>query len=148
MLFAARNLIFSPLAQTHDVFCRRFENVCFCHHEYIVKNNNVFDSGMFSCAPEVHISLCFTMHFHDFVNALVKIVMCKFECLCVCFHFSIYYDFKHVRRTNVSMNTFHDGMMCRSLQWSGSFVMICKYALMVTHLCFTRHYCLFTRLTF
>ena len=49
----------------------------FCHQEDIVKNNEVSDFGMFSRAPEVHNSLCLTLHFHDFVNALVKIVMCK-----------------------------------------------------------------------
>ena len=50
------------------------------HREEIVKISNVFDLGMFSCAPE---TLCSTVHFHDFVNALVKIVMWKFECMCV-----------------------------------------------------------------
>ena len=64
-------------------------NMCaFCHQEYNVKNNNVLELGMFSCAAEVHNSLCFTMHFHDFVNALVKVVMCKLECLCA---FSLQY---------------------------------------------------------
>ena len=54
----------------------------FGHQDYVVKSNNVFDLGMFSCAPEVHKSLCFTMRFHDFVNALEQIVMCKLECVC------------------------------------------------------------------
>ena len=44
------------------------------HPEYIVKSSYVFDLGMFSCASGM---LCFTLHFHDFVNALVKIVMWK-----------------------------------------------------------------------
>ena len=35
---------------------------------------------MFSRAPE---TLCFTVHVHDFVNARVKIVMWKFECIYV-----------------------------------------------------------------
>ena len=52
----------------------------FRRREYIVKNMNVFVLGIFSCAQE---TLCFTMHFYDVVNALVKMVMWKLECLCV-----------------------------------------------------------------
>ena len=33
----------------------------------------------FTCAQEM---LCFTMHFHDTVNALAKMVMWKLACLC------------------------------------------------------------------
>ena len=55
--------------------------VCvFRHREFISKSSNVFDLGMFSRTPEM---LCFTMQFHDFVNALVKKMMWKLECLCV-----------------------------------------------------------------
>ena len=52
----------------------------FRHREYILKNGNVFDLDMFSCAPEM---VSFTMHFNDFLNALVKTVMWKLECSCV-----------------------------------------------------------------
>ena len=69
--------------QTHDVFCGRFGTLCFRHHEDVAKKYNVFYLGMFSCAPKVHKSLCFTMRFHEFVNAFVNIVMFKLECLCV-----------------------------------------------------------------
>ena len=55
------------------------EMCAFCHHEYVAKNNHVFDLGLFSCAPGVYKSLCFTMCFHDFVNALVKLVLCISE---------------------------------------------------------------------
>ena len=59
--------------------------VCvFRHREQIVKNSNVFDLCMFSYAPEM---LRFSVYLHDFVNALVKIVMWKLECLCVFFLF-------------------------------------------------------------
>ena len=52
----------------------------FRYREYIVTNGNVFDLDMKICAPEM---LSFTMHFHDFLNALVKIVMWKLKCSCV-----------------------------------------------------------------
>ena len=71
--------ILTARKKKHDGFARRFENSRFCNHEYVAKNNHVFDFGMFSCAPEVHKSLCFTMHVHDFVNALVKLVLCNLE---------------------------------------------------------------------
>ena len=58
---------------------RRFRNLCFLLPEYVEKNNHVFDVGMSSCAPGVHKSLCFTMHFHEFVKALVKVVLCNLE---------------------------------------------------------------------
>ena len=69
----------------------------------------------------------FTMHFHDFVSALVNVVMCKLEYLCV---FSFQYNaLKRFRLTNVSIKTLHDGAMFCILQWSVFDVMICKYSI-------------------
>ena len=47
----------------------------------------------------------------------------------MCFHFSIYNDLKHFRLTHASIKIFHDGTMYCILQWSGSFVIICKYSI-------------------
>ena len=58
--------------QKHGVVCRRCESLCFRYREYIAKNSNVFDVGTFSCAPEM---LRFTLHSHEFINAVVTIVM-------------------------------------------------------------------------
>ena len=63
------------------VFSAGVLKVCvFRHREQIVKNSNVFDLRMFSYAPEM---LRFSVHLHDVVNALAKIVMWKLQCLCV-----------------------------------------------------------------
>ena len=48
----------STVRQKNNIYAGVLKVCVFCHREYAVKNSNVFDLGMFSCAPEMCNSLC------------------------------------------------------------------------------------------